>query len=312
MISRRNIRVKTMQTLYVLAATEPGDPEAAKKKGAAILNDKLAHSADIFIISLLYTLRTAQYAEQDAIQRSSKYLPTAEDLKVSTKIAGNEFLWQILSEKSFQEKLKDSKLERFIDEEWIKKIYQQLVKTDEYKNYISENSRDATSERNIIRYIWERHILINEPLLEYFSEELPSWEDDADMTVMMMQNFFKEHEMKLNFLDLLSAEKKEFAHELMNTVIDKDEYCMSLIKPKLNSWEPERIAIIDILLLRMGLCELMYFPTIPTKVTINEYIEIAKNYSAPQSGQFINGVLDNILKDLEKDNKINKEERSRK
>ena len=87
---------------------------------------------------------------------------------------------------------------------------------------------------------------------------------------------------------------------------------MSIVQPKLNNWDAERVALIDLLLLRMGVCEMLYFPTIPTKVTINEYIEIAKMYSTPQSGQFVNGVLDNILKDLEREKKINKEERNRK
>jgi N utilization substance protein B len=94
--------------------------------------------------------------------------------------------------------------------------------------------------------------------------------------------------------------------------MDKEAFCMELIQPKLNNWDAERVALIDLLLLRMGVCELLYFPTIPTKVTINEFIEVAKMYSTPQSGQFVNGVLDNILKDLERENKIVKQERNRK
>ena len=101
-------------------------------------------------------------------------------------------------------------------------------------------------------------------------------------------------------------------HDLLHSVIDRDGYTMELIQPKLQNWDADRVALIDLMLLQMGVCELLYFPTIPTKVTINEYIEIAKLYSTPQSGQFINGVLDNILKDLEKENKIKKQERTRK
>ena len=89
----------------------------------------------------------------------------------------------------------------------------------------------------------------------------------------------------------------------------KEETCLELIGPKLNNWDKERVALIDLLLLRMGLCELLYFPTIPSKVTINEYIDIAKQYSTPQSGQFVNGVLDNILKEQVKENKIKKVDR---
>jgi N utilization substance protein B len=311
MISRRNIRVKVMQTLYTLETMEPGEQELNKKIGSDILNDKLSRSLDLFTISILYTLRVAQYAETDAHQRASKYLPTKDDLAVSTRIAGNEFLWQILSNETFNEKVKSAKLEQYIDPEWIKKIYQQTAKTQEYSSYLAGTERKAKSEKSIIRFIWEQQMLTNEGLMEYFSEELPGWEDDREMTIMLMDNFFR-HNSKVNFLSLISAEKKEYAHSLLHTCMEKKEYCMELIQPKLINWDAERVALIDLFLLRMGVCELLYFPTIPTKVTINEYIEVAKQYSTPQSGQFVNGVLDNILKELEKEDKIRKQERTRK
>lgn len=311
MISRRNIRVKVMQTLYSLASMESGEQKVATKAVTAILNDKLARAQDLFIISILYTIRVAQYSEIDAKHRSSKYIVTEEDRNVSTKIAGNEFLWEILGNKTFSEKIKDAKIEHFIDEEWIKKLYLLLVPTNEYQEYISKNERDKKAEKAIIQFIWEKLILSNENLLEHFNDELPGWEDDKDMTLMLMENFFKSS-AKINFLSLISAEKKEYAHTLLTTVIEKEAYCMELIQPKLNNWDAERIALIDLLLLRMGVCEFLYFPTIPTKVTINEYIDVAKTYSTPQSGQFVNGVLDNILKDLEKENQITKQERTHK
>ncbi|HEY1031540.1 MAG TPA: transcription antitermination factor NusB [Flavipsychrobacter sp.] len=311
MISRRNIRVKVMQTLYTLAAMEPGEQELDKKIGSNILNDKLNRSLDLFIVSILYTFRTAQYAETDSIQRSSKYLPTEADLNVSTKIAGNEFMWQVLSNGTFPERVKEAKLDHWIDEEWVKKLYQQLVKTEPYQNYIALQERTPAKEKFIIQYIWEKLIWDNDALQEHFSDELPGWEDDKEMAKMLMDNFFKSSQ-KINFLNLVSGEKKEYAHELLHTVMEKEAYCMELVQPKLINWDADRVALIDLILLRMGVCEMLFFPTIPTKVTINEYIEIAKMYSTPQSGQFVNGVLDNILKDLEKENKIRKQDRVRK
>lgn len=300
-----------MQTLYTLATMESGEQELSKKIGSNILNEKLARSLDLFTISILYTVRVAQYAETDAHQRAAKYLPSEEDKTVSTKIAGNEFLWQILSNNTFAEKIKEAKLEAFVDEEWIKKLYQQLIKTDNYKEYTSIQQRDTKSEKAMIQFIWENQILNNEGLQEYFSEELSGWEDDKEMTLMLMDNFFR-NSVKVNFLNLISTEKREYAHDLLHAVMDKEDYCMELIQPKLINWDAERVALIDLLVLRMGVCEFLYFPTIPTKVTINEYIEIAKMYSTPQSGQFVNGVMDNILKDLEKENLIRKQERARK
>lgn len=311
MISRRNIRVKVMQTLYTLASMEPADLEQQKKIGSNLLNDKLNRSLDLFVVSILYTFRTAQYAETDAMQRASKYLPTADDLNVSTKIAGNEFLWDVLHNQTFTEKVKEAKLEQYIDDEWVKKLYQQLGQQPEYKKYITAKERETAREKGILQLIWEKLIWENEALQEHFTEELPGWEDDKEMAGMLMENFFKSNS-KINFLNLISGEKREYAHNLMHSVLEKEEYCMSLVQPKLINWDAERVALIDLLLLRMGVCEMLYFPTIPTKVTINEYIEIAKQYSTPQSGQFVNGVLDNILKDLEKENLIRKQERNRK
>lgn len=299
-----------MQTLYTLETMEPGDYNPLKL-GSTILNEKLNRALDLFVATILYTVRTAQFAEADAHQKASKYLPTDADKNVSTKIAGNEFIWALLSNQTFAEKIKEPKIEHLVDAEWIRKVYLLLVQSPEYKTYASIEARDDKSEKAIIKHIWEAHILKNEGLMEYFHDELPGWEDDKEMILMLMDNFFKSNS-KINFLSLISSEKNEYAHSLLHTTIEKKDYCMEMVQPKLQNWDAERVALIDLLVLRMGVCELLYFPTIPTKVTINEYIELAKMYSTPQSGHFVNGVLDNILKDLEKENKIRKQERSTK
>lgn len=295
-----------MQTLYTLASLENSGHKTQNATG--MLNDKLDHVLDIFTVVVLYTIRVAQYAETDAASRSSKYLRSNEDLNVDTSIATNSFVVKMLQNASFAEKIKKDKLDRFVDEEWIKKIYLQLIKSDAYKQYTATKNHSSADDRSIIRHIWENEMLPNQNLLSYFLDELPGWEDDSDLIIMLMQNFFNSSS-RVNFLNLLSGEKKEYAHELLNVVQEKAVYCMELIESKLNNWDKDRVASIDLLLLRMGVCEFLYFPTIPTKVTINEYIDLAKQYSTPQSGQFVNGVLDNILKDLQRENKIKKTER---
>ena len=309
MIGRRNIRVKVMQTLYTLATAHAGDTiEVQKKSGSRLLDDKLSRSLDLFVIAIAYTFKAAQYAEKEAARRASKYLPTAEDKNVSTKIAGNEFMWKVLENETFKEKAEDKDISRYIDEDLVKRIFNSYTGTAEYKEYATAQDRDAKKEQNIIRFIWEQHIYGNESIMEHFSDELAGWDDDKEMTKMLMDNFFKSSS-KINFLKLISEEKHTYAHELLHTTLEKEPYTSELIQPKLINWDAERVALIDMLLLKMGVSELLYFPTIPTKVTINEYIEIAKLYSTPQSGQFVNGVLDNVLKDLTKENKIHKEQR---
>ncbi|HEY9178500.1 MAG TPA: transcription antitermination factor NusB [Flavipsychrobacter sp.] len=309
MIGRRNIRVKVMQTLYTLHTTETSSLEEQKKQGSSLLDEKISRFLDLFVISVLYTLQVARYSEKDAGRRATKYLPTAEDLNVNTKIAGNEFLWKILDNETFAEKIKDKNISRYMDDDLVKRIYKKLSATPEYMAYIADRERNYKSEVAIIKFIFDNNIFEDEDVMEHFTDELPGWEDDSDMVKILMDNFFKSSS-KVNFLKLITAEKNEYAHNLLHTTLEKEGYFRELIQPKLNNWDAERVALIDMLLLRMGVAELLYFPTIPTKVTINEYIEIAKMYSTPQSGQFVNGVLDNILKDLTKENKIHKESRN--
>lgn len=309
MISRRNIRVKVMQTLYSLASFDK--PEAESKGAVArMLDEKLDHVLDVFTVCALYPIRIAQYAESDSIQRSSKFIRTEEDLNVNTRIATNAFVTKMLARASFSEKIKKNKLERFIDEEWVKKLYNQLAKSTEYQDYLAAPATSA-ADRQIIQFIWEKLMWANEDLMSAFGDDMPGWEDNSDLINMLMDNLFKANG-KVDFGKLLSDEKKEYAHDLLRTVIDKEAYCLELIEPRLNNWDKERVAMIDMLLLRMAVCEFLFFPTIPTKVTINEYIDIAKQYSLPESGKFVNGVLDNLLKDLEKENMIRKQDRTTK
>jgi len=109
-----------------------------------------------------------------------------------------------------------------------------------------------------------------------------------------------------DFMLLISQEKMEFAKNLLRAAMEKKDFCMDLIKPRLKNWDADRIAALDMIIMRLGICEFLYFETIPTKVTINEYIDLAKDYSTPQSGHFVNGILDSIHKDLLQDEQIHK------
>jgi len=298
-----------MQTLYTLSSLETGI-QGNSSTATKILDDKLKQVLDLFTASVLYTIRIAQYADIDARNRASKYLTTADDLNADFRIASNSFINGLLANASFALKIKNDKIDRFVDEAYVKKIFQQLQKTPEYEQYVGEAQNTPAADKAIIQYVWEKLILESEDVMEHFTDELPGWEDDSELISMLMQNFFRGNS-KIDFSKLLSGEKKDYAHDLLKAVSEKEAACMELITPKLMNWDKERVAMIDMLLLRMGVCEFLYFPTIPTKVTINEYIDIAKQYSTPQSGQFVNGVLDNILKDLVKEDKITKTDRQK-
>ncbi|HCF64513.1 MAG TPA: transcription antitermination factor NusB, partial [Chitinophagaceae bacterium] len=145
----------------------------------------------------------------------------------------------------------------------------------------------------------------NELFISHIEEQFINWDDDAEMMQGLVLNYLSKPGVQ-TFSNFLSPEKAVFAKTLLTTVIEKREYTLGLIKPRLKNWDAERIAALDLILLQMGICEFLYFETIPTRVTINEYIDLAKAYSTEQSGQFVNGLLDSIHKDLMAENKIEK------
>jgi transcription antitermination protein NusB len=302
MISRRNIRVKVMQTLYVLDSQETLPPAQDAVK---LLQKHFDLSSELFIYMIHLVTETARYAETDSRNRASKHLPSTEDLNVNTKIAGNELLWTILELPTYKAAVAAHKPHLTADQELVRKWYQDLTETAEYKDYILVQGRDKKSEKEILEHILNNILLPNETFQAHIEEHFTNWDDDVDMILQLLQSFLQKPQ-SFNLQDMLGKEKWEFAKNLLQTVLEKREVAMDFIKPKLKNWDPERIALLDMILMQMGVCEFLYFETIPPKVTINEYIDLAKEYSTPQSGQFVNGILDNIHKDLVKENRMHK------
>lgn len=302
MISRRNIRVKVMQTLYSVESQDdtitPGEP-------VRLLHKHFDQTRRLLLYLIHFLTEVARYSEKDARNRALKHLPTQKDLEVNTKIAGNELLWKIAEHKSYSQAVKADKPELLDDLELLRRIYQDLIATDQYQQYITLEARDKKNEKDILEFIFTDLMLPNELFTSYIEEKFNNWDDDGEMTNMLVMNFLSKPS-GYNFQEILSQEKWLFAKSLLETTIDKKEVALDYIKPKLKNWEPDRIALLDMLLMRMGVCEFLFFETIPPKVTINEYIDIAKEYSTQQSGQFVNGILDNIHKDLVRENKMHK------
>lgn len=302
MLSRRNIRVKVMQALYSI---ESMNNETRPGEALQILKRNIEHSQHLFTYLVCFITEVARFAEKDAAQKAQKHLPSANDLNINTKISGNEVIWAIIENVSFQKSLEQFKIKNAIDEELVRKAYLALVVSTEYKEYIEFKSRDKRSEKKILEYIFANLMLPDENFISDIEEKFIHWDDDAEMMITLMNGFLQKP-ASFNFGEMVSREKMDFAIDLMECVIDKKEYCLELIKPKLKNWDAERIASLDMILMQMGVCEFMYFETIPPKVTINECIDLAKEYSTEQSGHFVNGILDNIHKELLAQDKIHK------
>jgi N utilization substance protein B len=258
------------------------------------------------LVYLVYVLsEIARYAETDAKQKASKHLPTAADLNINIKLAGNELLWKLLEDTSYQKALKEDRPDLQADREQIKKLYLELAASPEYKVYIAEQSRNSRAEKQMLEFILGTLMLPNENFVSQTEEFFTNWDDDCEVINQLILSYLQKPGA-FNFMEIISKDKLVFARELLQTVLDKNDVTMDLIKPKLKNWDPDRIAVLDMILMQMGVSEFLYFETIPPKVTINEYIDLAKEYSTPQSGQFVNGILDNIHKDLLKDDKMHK------
>lgn len=291
-----------MQTIYTLSTLDhpakPGEP-------TRLLQRHFDQSKDLLIYLTYFLSEVAGYAEKDAYQRRSKHLPTAEDLNVNTKIAGNELLWKLKEDPGFRQETEKSKPEQRIDKDLVRKIYLQLAETPEYKQYIASNERNSKGEKEILDYIFRQLMLQNEFFVSHIEEIFMNWDDDGEMVVQTLEDVLQKPG-SVNFSQTLSPDKWDFAKSLLLTVLEKGEHLESLIIPKLKNWDPERIAALDMIIMKMGVAEFLYFETIPPKVTINEYIDISKEYSTQQSGQFVNGILDNIHKELVRNNQLQK------
>lgn len=294
MISRRTIRIKVMQTLYTIATFEATPAPAVH---TSLLKQHFDQPRRLLVHMLWLLTEILRYAEKYAHQKASKHLPTAEDLSVNTKLAGNELLWQMLEDKALLKQIEQLKPQGEPAQELIKTIYLQLTETEAYQNYIATPSRDKKAERKIAEYIVNDLMLANPAFVSYIEELFADWDDDGEGVVQLLAGYLHKPG-QLNFEQLIDRDKEQFGLELLETVLSKQEQLQSYIVPKLKNWDPERIAQLDMIMMKMGVAEFLFFETIPPKVTINEYIDLAKDYSTSQSGQFVNGILDGIHKDL--------------
>ena len=295
-----------MQVLYQLDANEQSINNSQK-----ILRHNLQQTPKLFTYLIYILTSVAQYAEKDASLRASKHLVTTADKNINVKLAGNLLLWKILESNSFQKAMAEYKFSYEQITDVVRSIYNELTTSEIYQSYINVPSREPQMEKEILSYIFTDLMLPDENFVSHLEEYFTNWDDDANMLNLLMASLLQKP-ASLNLQQMPDKEKTDFAKNLLQTFEDKKDYVSELIKARLKNWDPERIAVLDMILMQMGVCEFLYFPTIPPKVTINEYIDLAKDYSTAQSGQFVNGILDGIHKDLLKEDKILKTDFKRK
>jgi N utilization substance protein B len=264
----------------------------------------------IWMLSLISEV--AAYAANDAQERANKHLPTAEDLNADVKILSNRFILSLQKNKEFIAALKKYKVNWDFEPELAKSLFIILKNSTEYKEYLQKNDDTLHSDKDIIKFIFKKVILKSSLAEQVFEDKFIYWPVDKDVLQALIAKTFKNFSFdnaELNKLAEVTGnweEDREFIVKLFEESIRYNHDYQELISNKTQNWEPDRIAMMDTLLMKMAIAEFVNFTSIPVKVTINEYLEISKEFSTPKSNSFINGILDKILSELKAQNKITK------
>ena len=286
------------------------DPEVTKDAALRFYEEKLDKSQELYLFNLLNLIKTTEPSIEDTERKKTKYLPSEEDKKFSSKIYHNDLIQALIKEDDLMLLFKKKNLGAYIDEDAIRNYYKSFAKTREYKDYVYHGEGDD-AHREILLALF-KHMIKSEVFQESMEDFYPTWEDDKSLIIGAIKKTVKAlpdtPEMYRVFRPDYEA-SIEFGLTLLEKVIDEDSDLETTIAPHLENWEMDRVANIDMVLLKMGLVEFLGFPTIPTKVTLNEYVEISKMYSTDKSKDFINGILDKLMKVLGGEGKINKEGR---
>jgi N utilization substance protein B len=296
-----------MQSIYAIIKSKSDDLAKEEK----FLEFSVAGIYDLYILMLSLFIEIRNLAEKHQEIAKKKHLATSEELNPNRKFIDNQWLQNLNNNSSLKAYIKDYKLVNWKDDsEYVRLLFDQIKKSDIYKNYInSDNDISYKQDLKFINDIYTEIIAPNEKLFDYFEGKKLSWVDDIPfVNTLLLKNLKKIKSDTVFSKEKLykDEEDKKFAIDLFKkTALNHTEFNDDIDKMTPN-WDTDRIAEVDFILMKMALIEFVYFSSIPTRVTINEYIEIAKDYSTAKSGFFINGVLDKLLKDYTSTNRIQK------
>ncbi len=304
MINRRHIRVKVMQSVYAMQQSHNDDVVKEEK----FLKFSILKIFDLYVLNLYLLVEVQKLAAKKIALSKKKILATQEDLKPNTKFIDNPIINAIAESISIESYLEVNKLDNWsADDEYVKIIFDELQKSDLYKNYLQAEESSFKLDKNFVVDFYKEIIAPNEKLADYYEDKMISWVDDIPFVNTWVLKTLSKQKANATFtLGSLYKDKddEDFVSDLFRKTILKHKTYEQDITDKTPNWESDRIADIDMILIKMAITEFINFPSIPVRVTINEYIEVAKDYSTTKSSYFINGVLDKISKDFTKNKRI--------
>lgn len=308
MLNRRHIRIKVMQTLFAYNGNESSNFNTDHK----FLTESMDGMYDLYLLMMSLLIEIHKKSEDQYKKLQNRLSVDVKTAEPSKHLINNQLLLKISDNKSLIETIATRKINHWdLDFEYVDIIYKEIIKSDLFAKYNKNLKPSFEDDKYFIAEVFKTIIASNEKLYDYLEDKKITWIDDLPIINTSMLKLLKQ--VKFNssdnyFLPKLykDQEDKEFAFELFQkTTLNKVEFSQAM-SGKTTNWDSDRLASIDSLLITMAICEFQKFPSIPIKVTINEYLEIAKEYSTPKSSTFINGVLDNLAKEYQSNGSLNK------
>ena len=295
-----------MQSVYAMQQSLNDDVIKEEK----FLKLSIQKMFDLYVLNVQLIIEVKKLAAKKLELSKKKILATNEDLNPNTKFINNKLINILEQSISLDGYIELNKIDNWsFDVEYVKIILEKLQKSDFYNNYINKEDSSFKSDKTFVLEFFKETIAPDEKLAEYFEDKMISWVDDIPfVNTWIVRSLSKLKEGKIFILDSLYKDNddKQFVSDLFRKTILKQQDYQKDIADQTPNWESDRIADIDMILIKMAITEFLNFPSIPIKVTINEFIEIAKDYSTEKSSYFINGVLDKLSKEYTKEKKINK------
>lgn len=306
MLNRRHIRVKVMQSIYAMHQNDSDNLEKEER----FLFQSIENIRDLYLI-MLSALIELRNSEEDFLERSAKkHLATSLERNPNRKFINNKALLLLADNNALSIAMEDNKINNWKNnDDYILLLLDAVKQSELYSAYMKSGETGFEADRDFVSRLFDEVIAPDEKLYEYLEDYKLTWVDDIPVVNTLISKQLKliKEEGDNAFLVprvYKDSDDKDFVKNLFRkTVLNEVELAREFID-KTPNWDTERIAELDSIILKMAICEFLKFPSIPVKVTINEYLEIAKEYSTPKSSIFINGILDNLVKDFQATGKL--------
>ena len=311
MINRRHIRTKVMQSVYAILTSKSDNLTKEEK----FLTSSIDKMYDLYVLMLDVLPRVKAIAKETLEISKKKHFATSEDLNPNTKFIKNKAIAVLEESVSFQTYKQENQLDNWhVEEKFMRTIFENLKNSELYSSYMNSSEQSFKEDARFVVDFFTQFIAPNETLANYFEDMNISWVDDIPFVntwaVRSLEKLKKDKPFVLNEI-YKDKEDREFVNDLFRKVVLNHTTFEKEIENKTPNWETDRIADLDMIMIKMGICEFLHFSSIPVKATMNEYIEIAKDYSTQKSSFFINGVLDKVWRELDKAGRLNKIGRGR-